>query len=936
MTTFTRLTLSFLICLLLASSFKSQGFQPPASKASDRAEAFKKREALKESSPIHLEFTNVGPTIMSGRVVDIAVNPDTPSVFYVAYASGGLWKTINNGTTFSPIFDNEAVMTIGDFDVHWETGTIYVGTGEVNSSRSSYAGLGVYKSTDDGQNWTNVGLEDSHHIGKVMVSEDDPDVVIVGVLGHLYSDNEERGVFKSTDGGQTWNKTLFIDKRTGIVDIDSDPSDPTTLYAASWERERRAWNFVEAGEGSAIYKSSDNGDSWTKLTSGSSGFPTGENVGRIGLAVHADKIYALLDNYNRRPAEEKSDENKLDKEQLRNMSKDEFLSLKKELLNDYLKSNRFDRKYDADKVQLMVRNDEIQPIALVEFVEDANSLLFDTPVIGAEVYQSTDGGKSWEKTHDDYIEFVYNSYGYYFGMIEVAPYDSEKVYIAGVPILRSDDGGKNWTNINQENVHVDHHSLWINPDLPGHLINGNDGGVNISYDDGENWIKCNAPAVGQFYSVNVDQEDPYNIYGGAQDNGVWFGPSDYEASTRWHSTGQYPYESILGGDGMQVQIDRRNNDIVYAGLQFGNYYRINKKTGERSYLTPKHDLGERPYRWNWQAPILLSSHNQDVFYMGSNYLHRSMDQGENFTKISDDLTNGGKKGDVSYGTLSSISESPFRFGLLYTGSDDGVIQVSKDGGYKWERISNELPQDMWVSRVIASKHKEDRVYASLNGYRWDDFTPYLYVSQDYGATWSRLGMDLPHETINVVQEDPVDPNILYVGTDHGVYVSFDQGQTFTIYSNGLPAVPIHDLVIHEKEKEMVLGTHGRSFYKGSVAEIQKYNEVKSEDAYVFELDPVRKSSRWGSEPTIFNSNTEPEYRFTIYKKQSGPVNIEIKNEDGKIIQKLTKQVKSGISEVTYNLTSTEGKEKAEDGQYYLEKGKYLISIGDSEQEFEVK
>jgi len=521
-------------------------------------------------------------------------------------------------------------------------------------------------------------------------------------------------------------------------------------------------------------------------------------------------------------------------------------------------------------------------------------------------------------------------------MIEVSPVDPDKIYIAGVPILSSTDRGETWKNINKENVHVDHHSLWINPNQAGHLINGNDGGVNISYDDGENWIKCNSPSVGQFYYVNVDNADPYNIYGGAQDNGVWYGPSNYKESKRWHSSGQYPYKSIVGGDGMQVQIDARNNDIVYAGLQFGNYYRINTKTGNRAYLTPKHDLGERPYRWNWQAPILLSSHNQDVLYMGSNHLHRSMDQGKTFSTLSKDLSNGGRKGDVSYGTLACIDESPFRFGLLYTGSDDGVIQVSKDGGFTWNRISNKLPQDLWVSRVQASAHKESRVYASLNGYRWDDFTPYLYSSEDFGQTWKRIGKDLPHEAINVVKEDPSNPNVLYVGTDHGLYVSVDMGSTFTIMAKNLPAVPIHDLVIQESSKEIVLGTHGRSFYKASVAEVQEYESIKDQDTYVFDLESVRKSGRWGSKPSIFRPDTEPSYDFSVYSSKKQSSKIDIKNSEGNTIQTFSAEVPYGVSIVTYDLTSKKGEQAADNGKFYLEKGTYSINIGSSSQEFEVK
>lgn len=400
------------------------------------------------------------------------------------------------------------------------------------------------------------------------------------------------------------------------------------------------------------------------------------------------------------------------------MTDEQFKDLKKEDLDTYLKDNRFPKKYSAAKVKSMFDAGKIKPMDLASYLENANSLLFDTPVIGAELYASDDGGQTWSKTHDDYLDAVYNSYGYYFGVVRVNPSNLDEVYVLGVPIIRSDDGGKTFTFIGGDNVHSDHQALWVNPNRDGHIINGNDGGINISYDAGEHWSKCNSPSVGQFYQITVDMAKPYNVYGGLQDNGVWFGPSTNNPSTRWHSTGQYPFKSIMGGDGMYTQVDTRDNVTAYTGFQFGNYFRVNTKTGSRKRITPSHELGDTPLRWNWLSPIHLSVHNPDIFYMGSNKLFRSFNKGDDFEAISDDLTTGGKKGDVAYGTLATIHESPKKFGLLYTGSDDGLVHVSRNGGYEWENISAGLPENLWVSRVQASAHKESRLYVSLNGYRW--------------------------------------------------------------------------------------------------------------------------------------------------------------------------------------------------------------------------
>jgi photosystem II stability/assembly factor-like uncharacterized protein len=904
-----------------------------------------------ESSIVkNVPFTNIGPAIMSGRVVDIDVNPKNTIEFYVAYASGGLWYTNNNGTSFTSVTENAPTQNMGDIAVDWNAGTIWIGTGESNSSRSSYSGVGILKSTDKGKTWNNVGLKDSHHVGRIIINKNNPDEVVIGVIGHLYTPNTERGIFKTTDGGKTWSNTLFINNDTGIIDISVSPTNPNLIYAASWERNRKAWDFVGNGEHSAIYKSTDAGNTWVKLTEKDNGFPIGSGVGRIGLATFNDNVvYAFLDNQFRRPAKNKKETSGLQKEDFKTMSKANFLKLDDKNLNTYLKSNRFGKQYTAKIVKKSVRENQVKPSDLATYLENANSVMFDSPVIGAEVYKSTDGGKSWKKTHKGYLDGVYSSYGYYFGVIAVNPSNENKIYILGVPVLKSDDGGSSFSAIGKENVHSDHQAIWVNPKKEGHLINGNDGGINITYDDGENWIKNNQPAVGQFYYINVDNEKPYNVYGGLQDNGVWFGPSTYSASKRWESSGNYPYKGIGGGDGMQVQIDSRNQNIVYAGSQFGFYYRVNLETKKRIRINPKHKLGDSPYRYNWQTPILLSPHNQDILYMGANKLLRSMNQGESFDVISGDLTTGGKKGNVPYGTLTTISESPFQFGLIYTGSDDGYINVSKNSGGSWVKISNTLPQGLWVSRIIASQHKKDRVYVTLNGYRNDDFKAYVYMSNDMGSSWISISSNLTNGAINVIKEDSVDENLLYLGTDNGVYVSFNKGQHWQAFSNGLTTVAVHDLVIQPEAKDLVIGTHGRSIYKANIAALQQYNKVSSKNIALFKVPSLRFSSRWGSSWSQFSQMFEPSITITVFVKNSGKLSAKVLSEGGVELNSISFNADKGFNYLQYDLSVTEVGEKAlqkadakavikkaQNGKYYLPKGKYTIIIGSEKTNLEIK
>jgi photosystem II stability/assembly factor-like uncharacterized protein len=897
-----------------------------------------------------VKFQSIGPAIMSGRIVDLAVNPENPTEFYAAYASGGLWYTNNNGTSFSPIMDLAPTLNCGSVTIDWKSGTIWVGTGEVNASRSSYAGIGILKSSDKGKTWENIGLPDSHHISRICVNPKNLNEITVGVVGHLYSRNQERGVFKTLDGGKTWKKTLFINDETGIIDVVVSPINFNIQYAAAWQKGRKAWDFKGNGAGSGIYKSTDAGNSWSLVSTELSGFPNNEGVGRIGLALFNENvIYAVLDNQNNKPSTEKS---KGSLPTMMSSPGEDFSNISSKELNNALKSAGLREKYRAENIKDFVENSKLQPKEVFKVLQDANKALFETEVIGCEIYKSIDGGKSWTKMNQKFIDDFYYSYGYYFANISVDANDENRIYIGAVPLLFSKDGGKTFEVISKENVHADHHKTWVNPKNPNHIINGNDGGVNISYDNGSHWIKCNNQAVGQFYAVQVDNEENYNVYGGLQDNGVWFGPNNYSHDVSWHQEGKYPYQNIMGGDGMQIQVDSRNSNIVYTGFQFGNYYQIDKSSEKSESITPKTKENEKPLRFNWQTPVLLSSHNQDIVYFGSNFLHRSMNQGKDWEKISDDVTKGSKEGNVAYGTITSISESPFQFGLLYVGSDDGLMHVSKDGGNSWTKM--DIPEntsktdDLWVSRIIASQHKKERVYATLNGYRNDDFTSYVYVSEDYGVTWTNISKGLTN-AVNVIIEDSEKENVLYVGTDNGLFISMDKGTSWQDFSAEMPNVAVHDLKIQSKAKDLIVGTHGRSIYKVNLEKVQALtDEVLTKNLHLFAVDKIQKSRRWGNSWSSWADAFEPKAEIWIYSNQEKESVLNVINKDKVNVHSEKIQLKKGLNKIEYTLSvnaktaqKITKKDKkieikpAKNEKLYLPLGKYTISVGNESTTLEI-
>ena len=627
----TRIFLPFVVTLVnlhLATSLFAQVQPTPAA---ERLKVTEQRKALESKSVLNeIKFRNIGPTIMSGRVVDIDANPEDPTEFYVAYATGGLWHTTNNGQSFTPIMDNLDLLFIGDIAVNWTSAprTIWVGTGEVNSSRSSYAGMGIYRSADNGKSWEYLGLPESHHIGKIQLHPTDNNIVWVAALGHLYSANKERGVYKTTDGGKTWKQTLLVDDNTGCVDLDINPSNPKEIYAAMWYRVRRAWKFEESGSSSGIYKSNDGGETWKLVSAAGSGFMTGDKIGRIGITVYPKNpniVYAVVDNNTPKPAVVNKNDSTYKKEEFKNITKERFAQMSSKWLDTFLRANRFPRKYNAVIVKELVAADKIKPTDLWDFL-DSDDGFQNTGIAGCEVYHSDDAGLSWKKTNEKPIG-IFNTYGYYFAKIYTSHYNPDKVFILGFYSEVSTDGGKTFTTMDKGNVHADHHALWVNPKRDSHVINGNDGGANITYDDGANWFKANTPPLGQYYAVTTDDAKPYNVYGGMQDNGSWWGPSNHKEDIGWIDNGQYAYKMINGGDGMQAQVDTRDNATVYSGSQFGVYGRYNKdRRGAQKSIRPQHELGDKPLRFNWQTPILLSKHNQDVLYYGSNRLYRSLNK----------------------------------------------------------------------------------------------------------------------------------------------------------------------------------------------------------------------------------------------------------------------------------------------------------------------
>jgi photosystem II stability/assembly factor-like uncharacterized protein len=900
--------------------------------------SFEARRKLADAS-ILKEFParNIGPTIQGGRIIDIDVNTKRPKEFYVAYASAGVFKTVNNGISFEPVFDNNDALGVGDIALsQTDPNVLYVGTGEKNGSRSSYAGSGVYRTTDGGKTWNHLGLTGTQHVSRIVIHPQDNNTVWVAAIGSLYTNNKDRGVFKSTDGGATWKKTLFVNDSTGVIDLAINPQNPKQLWASSWERTRKSWNFKGNGPGSSIYRSDDGGETWTKSVGG---FPQGKNIGRIGLEVCATKpnvVYAILDNQGEVEDKQKvkPDPAKLKLEDFKNMSKEDFLKMESKKLDDFLKDNGFPKKYTAEIVKKDIGEGRYTPKAIAEyFGADANANLFNTKVIGAEVYRSDDGGTTWKKMNSYDLDGVFYTYGYYFAEMKVTPDNPDLIYIYGVPLLKSRDGGVTWHRLDTlqgvRDLHVDHHSLWIDPNDSKHILLGNDGGLYQSYDEGAEWLHINNVPAGQFYSVNVDMETPYNVYGGLQDNGVLKGSSKSIPNQTKH------WESIFGGDGMCVAPDPRNSKLVYTGFQFGNYYRIELDKGKTTKITPQHNIGEQPLRWNWRTPIILSKHNPDIVYIASNKVYRSLNKAETWEAISEDLTKNKKQGNVPFSTISVLAESPLKFGLLYVGTDDGNLWVSKDAGGSWTSINAGLPEH-WISSVSPSPVDEATVFVSLNGYRHDNFSTWLFMSTDYGKTWKSIKGNLPQSVANVIIQDPVNPDLLYCGLDNGTYVSLDKGNNWHLFNNMLN-VASYDMMVHPRDNELVVGTHGRSIYIADIKPLQALKEgAFNKGIIAFAPESIRHSDRWGEKQFPWAEMNKTEASVLYYVGKASPeVVVEIYDEKNNFVRRLTAPASAGFHTLRWDVkvqgAPSAGKKSKTPlqpaGEFkYASKGKYKMKF----------
>jgi photosystem II stability/assembly factor-like uncharacterized protein len=711
----------------------------------------------------------IGPDIIGGRCTDIAVPKGNPNVIYIGSATGGVWKTEDMGATWKPLTDELPTPSTGDLAIaESNTNIVWLGTGEANHFRASIAGIGVYKSVDAGKTWTHMGLAATQTIGRILIHPKNPDIVYVAATGHEWTDNPDRGVFKTIDGGKSWSKVLYINEKVGAIDLVMDPTKPDVLIASMVQRIRRRWSDPVPGGEDGLFKTTDGGKTWKELTAG---LPDTNLTGRIGLDLCASKpnvVYAYVDNHN--PGRE-------------------------------VGSGERDA-YGRAKV--------------------------GRAIVGAEVYRSDDQGERWTKVSvsDRFMETFGGTYGWVFGQIRVDPNDDKTVYIMGLGLYRSRDGGKTWTELG-DNVHGDHHGLWINPADGKFLINVNDGGAYLSKDDGKTWadFTTKIPAI-QFYNVALDMASPFSAHGSVQDHGTYQGRGLAPAKN-----GVAPavtWDASPGGEGTHIAIDPTNPNISYSSSFYGRLERSEFKDGKWSgrgvqgnpskQIYPKPGPGELEYRGQWLAATVLSPHDPKTLYHGFQYVFRSRDRGDTWQKISPDLTafDPAKQGKLPYSipfaTLTAIAESPLKAGVLYAGSDDGRVHVSKDAGANWTEITAGLPYNKHVWTIVASKFDPAVVFIALIGRHDDDFAPYVFKSSDYGKTWMSISANLPGGPVNVIREDLKKKDVLYAGTDQGVFVSRDGAKTWGYLGKGLPNTPVWNIQIHPRDNMMIIATNGRGMW----------------------------------------------------------------------------------------------------------------------------
>jgi len=832
-----------------ALSLIAVGFLSPALGAQSPGPA----EILKSFS-----FRAVGPARQNGRILHIAVNERNPYTFYLAPSTGGIWKTTNNGTTFESVLPAQSMVSVGHMALAPSNpDVIWVGTGDAASGRIPLRGFGVWKSVDAGKTWTHMGLTETRHIGRVAVHPKDPNTVYVAAVGCHFSFNPERGLYKTIDGGKTWSKSLFISDKVGVVDVVIDPKNPDTVFASAYEKQRIPWNFDEGGPESAVYRSKDGGKTWKRLAGG---LPAGK-LARIGLAIYPKNpgiVYAIVDNLNKRP-----------------------------LTPDELK----------------------KPSA-------ARSEAKDRP-IGGEVYRSDDGGDSWAKMNarKDSV-----GGGKWYGWIYVDPNNDKTIYVPSVNFNRSLDGGKTWGKSGPENIapsfHVDYHAFWVDPANSNHLILGSDGGLAVSWDFGKTWDVFDHLPLAQYYAAGVDMDEPYNIYGGLQDNGSVKissnGPSGRITRDDWKSVG--------GGDGMVNVVDPEDSRWLYNESQNGSIQRVDQKTGlTRSIRPPARPKDKQPYRFNWTAPIAISPHNSRILYFGAQVVLRSLNRGDAWQEVSPDLTTNDPeklKGNIEFCTLTTIAESPVMAGVIWAGADDGKVQVTRNGGGSWTDVAPKLaaaggPADYYVTRVFPSSFKEGTAYVSKAGWHRDVYAPFVFRTDDYGESWTSVSGDLPEGTVYAVVEDRKNPNLLFVGTEIGVFATLDGGKAWAAVGTNLPPYAlVHDLLIHPRENDLIAATHGRGLF---IADITPLQEMKDkfweEEIALFDIEPKiqwtwRRSSIGSTQgDRIYEVPNEPVGLTVNYflKKAAAKVTVRITDPYGQETAVLNGKAGAGLNSVFWDM-----------------------------------